>query len=629
MRVLSVGGGPAGLYFGLLAKRADPSRAITVLERNGPDDTFGFGVVFSDRTLQTLHDSDAETSAAIAEALVRWDTIHVRHRGRSLRSAGHGFAAIARKRLLQILRDRATEVGVDLRFHTEFDQRFDVADYDLVLAADGSNSRLRQERAAHFGTRSQLGAAKFIWFGTTKVFDSFYFAFEENEHGAFASHAYPYGPERSTFIVETNEGAWRAAGLDVHAAAAAPPGASDLHSRDYFEKLFAEHLGGHELLVNNSKWLNFPTIRNARWSDGNVVLLGDAAHTAHFSVGSGTKMALEDATALARALDAEPDVPAAIAAYERTRRPEVERIQDAAGPSLAWWEHFGEYMAAEPERFAFHFLTRNPRITRGNLQRRDGELVGEVERWFARRDGGSAGEPRLSPLSLRDLALPNRTVARVTRPNPTPAPEAEALANRVRAAAASGAGLVLLSGVPSAQADDGLWGDLAAVATLAGATLAVDLLVPAAGDPGGTGAGAAAAVAALAEAGVRVVLLCRDAPPWGTSGLPALLTDVRRAVGQRVVLGVRLDVPAPVNPATDDAPLAVLSLARSLVDGGCDLLALGDGRPEAGSDGAWRVLELGARVRLATGLAVLALDATADADEVNTAVLAGRADLCG
>lgn len=403
MRSLVVGGGPAGLYFGVLAKQADPTREITVVERNGPDDTFGFGVVFSERTLSSLRAHDPATYDAIAAALVRWDTIDVRHRGRALRSRGHGFSAIARQRLLTILQRRATEVGVDLRFRTEFDDLGGGADHDLVLAADGVNSRLRAAREQAFGPRIEMGAAKYIWFGTSRVYDSFYFAFEQNEHGAFASHAYPYGPDRSTFIVETSEAAWRAAGLDRHAGEAAAPGASDLHSRDYLAELFADHLGGGELLVNNSKWLNFPTLRNARWSDGNVVLVGDAAHTAHFSVGSGTKMAMEDAQALAQALDDEPDVPAALAAYERRRRPEVEWIQEAAGPSLAWWEHFGTYMGAELEPFMFHFLTRNPRVTRETMLRRDGDFVAAVERWFG-------GDPQRVPLTVAGVEFPSRQV---------------------------------------------------------------------------------------------------------------------------------------------------------------------------------------------------------------------------
>ncbi len=493
MRILSVGGGPAGLYFALLAKQADPSREITVVERNGPKDTFGFGVVFSERTLEELRGHDADTFDGIAAALVRWDTIHVRHRGRSLRSAGHGFSAIARMRLLSILQERARDVGVDLRFRTDFDAPEVFADYDLVLGADGVNSRIRAGRAACFQPSVHVGTAKFIWFGTTKVYDSFYFAFEAGEHGAFASHAYPYDDGRSTFIVETSEAAWRAAGLDQHADEAAAPGSSDLHSRDYCEKLFADHLSGHELLVNNSKWQSFPTLRNARWSDGNVVLVGDAAHTAHFSVGSGTKMAMEDAAALALALDQEGDIPSALVAYERTRRPDVERIQDAAGPSLGWWEHFGEYMAAEPEPFTFHFLTRNPRITHAVMQR-DAALVEQVERWF-----GDGGEPGLVPFTLNGVVFSSRRV------DPESLPEAIAVA--------------------------------------------------------------------------------------------------------------RLDADLPEEE--------VLRRAADLAAEGCDLVIL-----ERKDREAWRVRELGKRVRLATGLAVLLVGATDNDDEVNTAVLSGRADLC-
>ncbi|MFI1358694.1 FAD-dependent monooxygenase [Streptomyces sp. NPDC020898] len=387
-RIACVGGGPGGLFFAALVKQADPSVEVTVFERNRAEDTFGFGVVFSDATLAAIHAADPVLRTALAEHGRHWDDIEVRLKGQRIRCGGNGMAAITRKILLQLLHQRAEEVGVELRFSHEIPaDPAELADYDLIVAADGANSGLRDRLADVLVPEVEVATAKFIWFGTDYLFDGLTFVHEHGPHGTFAVHAYPISDSVSTFIVETDEESWRRAGLDEFDTAG-PPGPSDEKSKAYLEKLFAEQIDGHELLVNNSRWGNFRTRRTRRWHSGNVVLLGDAAHTAHFSVGSGTKMALEDAVALADSLlTHRDDLPSALEAYEAARRPSVEKIQGSARPSLSWWEHFGRYHDAfEPTQFAFHFISRS--IGKERIARRDPEFVDQVVRdWRAAHDG--------------------------------------------------------------------------------------------------------------------------------------------------------------------------------------------------------------------------------------------------
>jgi anthraniloyl-CoA monooxygenase len=415
MNILCVGGGPAGLYFSILMKKADPAHRITVLERNRPEDTFGFGVVFSDATQDNLAEADRTSWERMLANCARWDDIHIHFNGSVLRSTGHGFSGLARPTLLAILSRRAEDLGVDLRFGSEAEPEelaAAVADgeVDLVVGADGFNSTVRERHAETFRPSVDWRPNRFVWFGTTRRFPAFTFYFKWNEQGLWRVHAYQYERGHSTFIVETRDDTWRAAGLED---------ATEYESLVFCERLFADELEGHQLLRNRSVWRSFPTIRNERWHDGKVVLLGDAAHTVHFSIGSGTKVAMEDAIALSGALADGRDVPGALAAYEEERRPAVESLQRAAQVSLQWFEETERYMGMEPIQFGFNLLTRSFRITHDNLRVRDPEYVAGVDRWFAARAARQSGvavrtdpapPPLFTPFRLRGMVLENRVV---------------------------------------------------------------------------------------------------------------------------------------------------------------------------------------------------------------------------
>ncbi len=407
MRIAIIGGGPGGLFAAALFRAADPAAQVTVFERNRPQDTFGFGVVFSDATLNRIDDVDPVLLQALRDHGVHWDAIEVRVHGERWRCGGNGMAAIARARLLTLLHDAARDAGVDLRFETEVGDISSLsAEYDLVIGADGANSAVRHWLGDEVGLTVDTASAKFIWLATTKRFDGLTFLHQRGPDGVFAVHGYPFSDEASTFIVETDKASWRRAGLDEFDVTQ-PPGPSDLRSKEYLEGLFAEHLDGHPLLVNNSRWANFRTIRCERWWKGNAVIIGDAAHTAHFSVGSGTKMAMEDAAALVTSVMENPgDLKAALSAYEAVRRPAVGKIQGAARPSLSWWEHFGRYHdhLAAPQ-FAFHFFSRA--IPRRKLAQRDPGFVADVEAWWDAEHGRS---PLTTPLEVGDLTLAGRVV---------------------------------------------------------------------------------------------------------------------------------------------------------------------------------------------------------------------------
>ncbi len=409
MRIEILGGGPAGLYFAILMKKAFPRTPIRIRERNRADDTFGWGVVFSDETLSNFEVADPESFAEIRRNFANWTDIETFTGDACVRSTGHGFCGLSRKRLLQIFQTRCKELGVELEFEREVRGLAELQGADLVLAADGINSILRDQNAEWFQPTIDWRSARFCWLGTTKPLSAFTFVFREGEHGLFQVHAYPFEKNLSTFIVECHEDTWKRAGLDR---------ASEAETVAYCEKLFADVLDGHGLLANRSLWRRFPTIRCEKWVHGNVVLVGDAAHTAHFSIGSGTKLAMEDSIALVDAFqkNGTKDVPRALAAYEAARRLDVLKTQRAAQTSLEWFENSRRYAKQHPLQFTFNLMTRSRRITYDNLGRRDPELVRRVTEWWwdeqglPRASDGSAPPPMFAPLTLRRMRLENRVV---------------------------------------------------------------------------------------------------------------------------------------------------------------------------------------------------------------------------
>jgi len=417
MRVTCVGGGPGGLYAALLLKKSDPAREVAVLERNRSGDTFGWGVVFSDQTLSALERADPKTAAQILDAFNHWDDIEIHFKGHTIRSSGHGFCGIGRQRLLSILQSRCLELGVRLQFET--DVAADTAlDADLIIAADGLNSRVRAAHAAAFQPDLELRDCRFVWLGTHQLFDAFTFAFERTQWGWFQAHAYRFDQQTSTFIVEAPDRVWRAAGLAER---------SKDDSIRFCERLFERYLDGHALMSNAAhlqgaaQWMQFPRVMCRTWhalggpaGTTPIVLVGDAAHTAHFSVGSGTKLALEDAIELAASIAAHPtDLAAALRSYEARRSIEVLRLQNAARNSTEWFENVDRHARLAPEQFAYSLLTRSQRISHENLRQRDAHYLGTHEQWIAERSGltGDASVPPMfTPFRLRGLTLKNRVV---------------------------------------------------------------------------------------------------------------------------------------------------------------------------------------------------------------------------
>jgi anthraniloyl-CoA monooxygenase len=702
VRIGVLGGGPAGLYFALLAKRADPAHEITVVERNTPDATFGWGVVFSEETLGALRDADYPSYVEITDTFARWSAIEVVYGGRTVRSGGHVFSAIARRRLLEILQRRCRQVGVELAFQRELADLEPFADRDLVVAADGVNSTVRRLLKPQLRPSLDVHRSKFVWFGTDLPLDAFTFIFRTTPHGIFQVHAYPFDADTSTFIVETTEDTWRAAGLDQ---------AGESESIAFCQDLFAPELDGHKLLSNRSLWISFVTVRCQSWHHGKVVLLGDAAHTAHFTIGSGTKLAMEDAVALGQAVARHPaDLEAAFTDYELERQPVVERFQEAARDSATWFENVRRYDGFDPVQFACNLLTRSGRIGHLELTRRDPAFAATVDRFFAGRPGVLLAPPPLfTPLAQRAVTLANRVVLAVGGEDDAADGQlGEAAARRLADAAGSGAGVVvselvaaapegrITPGTPGLWAEDQAvpWAAIARDVAAGGARLAlrlghagrrgatrprrhgVDRPLP--GDGGWpllaasaipyTPAGrtpramdladmervteAFAAAAGLA-AGAGVELLLLDlAHGHLLGGFLSPLAN-RREDGFGGPLERRLRFPLRVVDAVraawpDDRPLwaavtvtdwtpggpepeEAVAVARALAAHGCDLLQV-----TAGQTTAWGRPDYGRLhlvgwsdlVRNQAGVSTMVGGNLTTADEVNTVLAAGRADLC-
>jgi len=633
VKIACIGGGPAGLYLGILVKRVAPEHDVVVYERNRPAETFGFGVVFSDATLGHLAAADPETHAQITSRFARWDDIEVHVKGEVLRSTGHGFCGLERKALLQILQARAKELGVRVEF--EHEVVLDELRADVIVASDGVASTVRDER---FGPSVDVRPNKFVWLGCTVPYRAFTFLFQDTPHGLFRVHAYRFHEQGSTFIVECREPTWRAAGL---------ADADEDRTLAIVGEIFKEHLGDHRLIKNRSIWRNFPTVRCKTWSAGNVVLVGDAAHTAHFSIGSGTKLAMEDVIVLRDELLAAHDVPSALAAYEARRRPEVEALQAAAQASLEWFEGTERYAHMAPIQFTYSLMTRSLRVSHASVAKRDPHLARGVEQLLAAKVGRA--RPKTQDLRFTDpqaglppavapTALPfplgaARTTNRIAiAAVPTHAGEIASDDDLVAlgSAAAAGAGLVVTPPIPIAAtplAGPRINTDEQAVAwrRIAEFVHGKDALVAARIATGGAVPGALeAAVQRAAFAGFDLIVLDpgADAGDGVTAEhLPAMVQAARGAwpAGKWIAAWIH-DRPS--------ARAGLMGHAAQLVRAGANQLWISSAGDTHMAGARLPAAPLADRLRneLRVATAVIA-DATASLPDLDAAIAAGRADL--
>jgi anthraniloyl-CoA monooxygenase len=640
VRVEIVGGGPAGLYLGILLKKLDRELEVRVLERNAPDATFGWGVVFSEETLGSLRDADPETHLEITDTFARWDRVDIRYQDRVLSSRGHSFSAIARRRLLEILQARCRALGVELVFGTEVEA---LPEADLVVGADGANSLVR--RRGDFGTRVETEGCKYVWFGTGLVFDAFTFIFKEKEDGLYNAHAYPYDERMSTFIVECPYETWLGARHGDR---------SEEESLAFCEQLFARDLRGHELFSNRSIWLDFPKVTNRVWHDDRVVLVGDAAHTAHFSIGSGTKLAMEDSIALASALARRGwDVEAALVDYELERMPLVERTQAAASDSAGYFRRVRSYTHLEPIQFAFNLLTRSGRITHATLGIRDPQFTRALDSWLAGGRRPVAPAPMFAPLELTDVTFPDRfglvlsgpvavtPEGRVTPETPvidewTP-PSGQVVLQLGHAGArgathvhSAGVDLPLQDGWPLVSASPVPYGPFSAVPAeldSAGRERIRDAFVAAAKRADGLG------VPVLELDMAHGYLLATFLSPLTNPRedrlrFPLEVLQAVRAVWPRV-LAVRLSVTDwhPRGNTVEDG----IEIARAIAEHGCDLVHVEAGQTVHDDRAEYRrgfLTALSDRVRNEARVPTLVRGHLTTPDDANTIVGAGRADLC-
>ena len=642
MKIACIGGGPAGLYLGILVKLASPRHQVAVFERNRRDDTFGFGVVFSDATLGHLEAADPTSYAEIARGFARWDDIEVHVGGEVLRSTGHGFAGIERRRLLDILWRRATGLGVEVTYEHEITSLDEVSAADVVVAADGVSSWVRSTLADHFQPSIDLRPNKFVWLGTTVPYRAFTFLFKESPYGLFRVHAYRYSAEGSTFIVECTHDTWIEAGLEH---------ANEDETIEILGRVFADELGRHRLIKNRSIWRNFPTVRNRTWRHGNVVLVGDAAHTAHFSIGSGTKLAMEDCIALRDALVAEPDVDAALATYEMKRRPEVEALQAAAQASLEWFEGTERYRQMTPVQLTYSLMTRSLRVSHASVQRRDPPLARAVEELLARSAGlETTPPPMFVPATIGKLRVPNRIAMAPWRVAPAEqGVVGDAHLVFLGSRANGGVGLVMTETIAAAaggdDAPDGmprLGSDDQTVAW----RRVVDFVH--AGSPARIGAQVAAYGGVGADLGVDLAEAARRA---GFAGFDLLVVHlaagllVRAATADSVVAhGVVADAIARARDAwPHDRPLgvrvvdhggarerdAVVAVLAELRGRGVELAWVAAVAEAADAGGARpSVAPLSDRIRNELGLATVIEGVAALPADLDALIAAGRGDLC-